>query len=332
MFNPEQTTNLLNDVTKPVSTNGSIHSTSIFRADDLSSNVNPFQNAAIYSSSSNYHNLGEGDHIATTGSGDDLILLSSGNDFLNAGDGNNIIYSGDGIKFIKAGSGNDFILAGSGNNVIYSGAGNDTIYLGGGNNFISTGIGNDVVHVGNGNNRFELSSGGSVTIFGFDSNDTIRLNDGLNPSALSFIVEGEDTLIKVGNDLLATLKSIKLTSVISDNSPIPISPPALLTGGDDFITGVFTVGDTGQVGVDYLFDGGAYEGELAFFSLTNLNYELGSSDFIKEAARRALSDSSLGHIVISDRTEGARFHGNLNEADFNSGVYEQYSGQNLSRF
>jgi hypothetical protein len=89
-----------------------------------------------------------------------------------------------------------------------------------------------------------------------------------------------------------------------------------------FDGGVFTVGDDGQVTIDFLFDGGAYEGELAIFSLDGMeDYEPGSEAFIREAASRALSDSELGHVVIRDRTEGARFDGELGERNWNHGDY-----------
>ncbi len=79
-----------------------------------------------------------------------------------------------------------------------------------------------------------------------------------------------------------------------------------------FESGVFVVGESGEVGVDFLFDGGKYRGELAFFSLEGMEqFEPGSEAFIQEAARRAASSSELGHIVISDRAEGARFSGLL---------------------
>lgn len=92
---------------------------------------------------------------------------------------------------------------------------------------------------------------------------------------------------------------------------------------EPFTSGVFTVGDSGEVTVDFLFDGGRYEGELAIFSLDGMDeFEPGSEEFIQEAARRALSDSELGHIVIRDRTEGARFSGYLGEAkDWNQDNY-----------
>lgn len=91
-----------------------------------------------------------------------------------------------------------------------------------------------------------------------------------------------------------------------------------------FTSGFFTVGSTGQVVVDYLFDGGGYsQGELAMFSLQGLEaLGLGTPELFQEAARRALSNSTLGHVVISDRTAGARFSGSLPwEDDFNSGDY-----------
>lgn len=90
-----------------------------------------------------------------------------------------------------------------------------------------------------------------------------------------------------------------------------------------FDSGIFTVGETGEVNINFLFDGGAYRGELALFSLEDMGqYKPGSEAFIEEATRRALTNSELGHIVISDRVEGARFSGALpHEGDFNAGKY-----------
>lgn len=89
-----------------------------------------------------------------------------------------------------------------------------------------------------------------------------------------------------------------------------------------FESGYFTVGESGEVTIDYLFDGGGYEGELAIFSLEGMEDLVpGSEDFIQMAADRALSESELGHVVISDKTEGARFSGELGESNKNSGDY-----------
>jgi hypothetical protein len=90
-----------------------------------------------------------------------------------------------------------------------------------------------------------------------------------------------------------------------------------------FNNGTFTVNATGRVQFDYLLDGGKYQGELAVFSLTGLeNYTPGSTQFITEVARRALSNTDRGRILISDRNEGARFSSSFAwENNFNSGTY-----------
>ncbi len=89
--------------------------------------------------------------------------------------------------------------------------------------------------------------------------------------------------------------------------------------------GVFTVGEAGEVKADWLYDGGMYKGELGIFSLTGMaDLEPNSPKFIKEAARRALSQSEEGFVVISDPAEGAKFAGSLGESrDWNSGPYAQ---------
>ncbi len=90
-----------------------------------------------------------------------------------------------------------------------------------------------------------------------------------------------------------------------------------------YTSGYFTTDSTGNIGIDYLFDGGGYRGQLALFSLEGMEaYTPGSPEFIKEAARRALSESELGYIVIDDPTEGARFDGKLGENSQNSGDYK----------
>ncbi|MEQ8969848.1 MAG: DUF4114 domain-containing protein, partial [Coleofasciculus sp. C1-SOL-03] len=138
-------------------------------------------------------------------------------------------------------------------------------------------------------------------------------------------IEGEETLEEIPfvTSLDDVAESEATDEALTEETPLNESP---LTGLDSsspsFESGVFTVGQTGEVSVDFLFDGGGYEGELAVFSLEGMEeFEPGSEAFIQEAASRALSDSELGHIVISDQTEGARFVGELGESDRNSGDY-----------
>ncbi|MEL6438926.1 MAG: DUF4114 domain-containing protein [Cyanobacteria bacterium J06621_8] len=94
-----------------------------------------------------------------------------------------------------------------------------------------------------------------------------------------------------------------------------------------FETGTFTVNSTGRVEFDYLYDGGWYQGELAVFSLKGMEvFEPGSKEFLAEATNRALSNSNLGRILISDTTEGARFSDDVEwEEDYNIDL-ESYQG------
>jgi hypothetical protein len=88
----------------------------------------------------------------------------------------------------------------------------------------------------------------------------------------------------------------------------------------DVESGILTVGDEGKVVVEFLADGGAYESQVAVFSLAGMEGLIpGSSDFIQEAARRALSNSAEGYVVIDDSVEGASLSGRLGERDRNAG-------------
>ncbi len=86
-----------------------------------------------------------------------------------------------------------------------------------------------------------------------------------------------------------------------------------------FETGTFIVDSSGEVQVDYLFDGGWFRGELAVFSLDGMEaIEPGSTEFMLEAARRALTDSTQGRIIVQDQLEAARFGADLAwERNFN---------------
>jgi hypothetical protein len=83
--------------------------------------------------------------------------------------------------------------------------------------------------------------------------------------------------------------------------------------------GIFTVG-IDPITVEFLADAGAYKGQVALFSLIGMEGLIpGSVEFIQEAARRSLSNSSEGYVIINDISEGASLRGDLGERDRNSG-------------
>ncbi|MBV6624575.1 MAG: DUF4114 domain-containing protein [Rivularia sp. (in: Bacteria)] len=110
-------------------------------------------------------------------------------------------------------------------------------------------------------------------------------------------------------------------SPVMDDAIMDTQPQNDTTPEPPFNLGFYTVGDTGKLSFDYLLNGGAYQGTLGIFSLAGLGqYEIGSEAFIKETARRSLSNSPLGHIVISEQTEAARY--TTEDADYTTGKYE----------
>ena len=115
--------------------------------------------------------------------------------------------------------------------------------------------------------------------------------------------------------------------VVSDPTPTdpsipggpvaPVTPPS--EPAEQHPPGVFVVGNEGQINVEFLFDGSSNIAQMAVFSIEGMeNLAIGSTAYMQEAARRALSGSPEGHIVISDRWQSARFSDSSNEfGDFN---------------
>ncbi len=188
---------------------------------------------------------------------------------------------------------------------------------------------------------FSLGSRSSLelSLSGFSADIDVELLDskgellqasaksGFELESLFTTLDAGQYYIKVFSDReITTDYSLSLSATTNQNVSSPENRD-FLTGAinPSFDSGVFTVGSTGEVSIDYLFDGGGYRGELAIFSLEGMEQYYGDwNDFVEEAAHRALSASDLGHVVISDKTEGAKFSGILGTSDrkdLNSGTY-----------
>ncbi|NJL91034.1 MAG: S8 family serine peptidase [Coleofasciculaceae cyanobacterium SM2_1_6] len=98
-------------------------------------------------------------------------------------------------------------------------------------------------------------------------------------------------------------------------------------------SGYYTVDATGRVEFTFIFDGGAYEGQLAAISMTGMeNLDLNSKEFFQESLQRALSGSAakLGYIVVDDLNAGAMFGGELETGfDYN---YGEFAGSSIVEF
>ncbi|MDM8523055.1 DUF4114 domain-containing protein [Desulfococcaceae bacterium HSG8] len=123
-----------------------------------------------------------------------------------------------------------------------------------------------------------------------------------------------DILEDLDNDGYSNIEEIK-------SGTDPTDPASHPDGPFGFTAGVFTVGASGIVEFDWLYDGGAYKGEVAIFSLEGMDALIPNSPaFIWEAARRALSNSEDGYIALSDLTEAARFDDQIGGESYNSGT------------
>lgn len=127
--------------------------------------------------------------------------------------------------------------------------------------------------------------------------------------------------IATASDASSSNAALQTTTALSDTSSTTNVTPIKFTGGTFKVLEV--QGQESKVGIEFLSDGGLYQGELAIFSLEGMDkFVPGSPEFIKEAASRALSNSNSGYVVISDTKEGAKLPSYLPEGDFNSGEYK----------
>ena len=176
--------------------------------------------------------------------------------------------------------------------------------------------------------KFSLNSPGKVgvSLNGLSANADLEVLDNRG-GVLYNSANGDlsDEVIAIDN-LAAGNYSIRVKQVSGDTNynlslTVGNSQVDPITGLN-IESGYFTVGETGEVGVDFINDGGGYKGELAIFSLDGMDkFTPGSVDFIKEAANRSQSNSNLGYIAISDPNEAAKFNVGLANAD-NDGEYK----------
>jgi hypothetical protein len=156
-------------------------------------------------------------------------------------------------------------------------------------------------------------------------------------TASSDTLTGEKTATPTGDIAASWLpetggKIATPTDIMASSQLPDTSIPERQAKNSNLPVGVFQVGASGQVSLDYLFDGGYYQGELAIFSLTGMEALVPGTDaFIFEASRRALTDSTLGHVVLRDSTEGAKFSGSMpGEYNWGSGPYNDAKTFNMT--
>ncbi|HIK09737.1 MAG TPA: DUF4347 domain-containing protein [Oscillatoriaceae cyanobacterium M33_DOE_052] len=177
---------------------------------------------------------GQNNDIARGEEGNDLLFGDKGNDTFCGGNGDDTLYGGTGSDIgigdsgeqdkLLGGAGNDLINGNEGNDSICGGDGNDTIYGGkdddlieahAGDDLILGDLGNDTLIGGSGSDTFVLRAGaGSDIIIDFtDGVDFLRLSGGLTVADLTITGDANATLIKFGDELLATLGGVNFSLI-----------------------------------------------------------------------------------------------------------------------
>ncbi|MDY6896787.1 MAG: DUF4114 domain-containing protein [Cyanobacteriota bacterium] len=151
----------------------------------------------------------------------------------------------------------------------------------------------------------------------FENIDLLPVDNSLNSDILS---ADNNLSTSFQNPILSEEDFMEAS--LNFNTPQPQAALSSDLLDSDLENGIFTVDSTGEFTIDFLFDAGGYQSELGIFNLTGMeNLNPGSDEFIQEAARRALSNSTNGYIAINDDLVGARFTGDLGEEDRNQGDY-----------
>ncbi|MGB3615368.1 MAG: 5'-nucleotidase C-terminal domain-containing protein [Elainellaceae cyanobacterium] len=167
--------------------------------------------------------------------GADIMAGNAGADDMNGGSGGDELRGGGDADEMRGAKGNDILLGGSGDDLIFGGRGNDSLFgnagadtlrADGGNDLLNGGVGDDIIRTGSGDDTVVLGEGsGTDTIYRFDAegNDTILLFQA-SFGDLSLSIDGSDTTISLGSEILAVvINNISLTDT-DFTSAFPVEP------------------------------------------------------------------------------------------------------------
>ncbi len=177
-------------------------------------------------------NGNQGNDLVNGGLGNDSLHGGKNNDTVNGGMGNDTLFGDwgndvldgwEGDDFLNGNRGNDWVDGGEGNDTLHGGKDDDTLIGGIGNDWLFGDLGNDSLVGGDGQDVFVLQIGrGSDAIADFIKNtDKIGLAGGLTFDQLTILgnnqVSNQHTLIKVGEELLATLYNIDASQITAND-------------------------------------------------------------------------------------------------------------------
>ena len=149
----------------------------------------------------------------------DLIYGNGGEDIIEGGDGNDLVYGGKDNDILSGNNHNDRLYGNNGNDELFGNDGNDILYGGPGDDLLNGGAGSDRYYGNGGSDTFVLEAGmGKDSIYYFeDEVDLIQLEGGLNFADLVIESWSSSTLIKYGEETLATLYQVDAALITQDD-------------------------------------------------------------------------------------------------------------------
>ncbi|NET08936.1 MAG: hypothetical protein F6K16_30400 [Symploca sp. SIO2B6] len=155
-----------------------------------------------------------GDDQLIGGAGRDRLIGGNGNDDLSGDSGKDRLNGGNGKDTLDGGGGNDILNGGKGSDVLDGGGGSDKLNGGKGQDELDGGKGSDRYKGGQGRDTFNLELGrGRDLIQDFkDGQDKFRAK-GFSFNALSITQFGNNTLLRIGNDEIATVRNTDATLI-----------------------------------------------------------------------------------------------------------------------
>ena len=135
------------------------------------------------------------------GAGNDLLFGDEGQDTLCGGEDNDTLHGGKDDDLLKGCSGDDLLLGEMGNDSLVGGSGNDTLTGGEGNNYFV----------------LELNSGSDVITDFQLGQDKLVLAEGLTLSRLQINAEGDNAVISLDSEIIATLLDVDATAIMASD-------------------------------------------------------------------------------------------------------------------
>ena len=153
------------------------------------------------------------------GTGNDSLIGGNGKDTLSGETGNDKLFGNSGDDLLGGGNGKDTLSGGTGNDELWGDAGNDSLSGGKGNDILVGGKGNDSLWGDDGADKFIYAKGdGNDVIFGFDSKDTLTLDNITFKTSMTSYNRSQGALtLNVGGGSI-TLKDLNTTTSLHINN------------------------------------------------------------------------------------------------------------------